>query len=151
MDAALTSFCASCYRLEADWEVHIRQAASLSPHTHTHTHSAASLSPHTHTHLPTVQPALLPLTATHSRWRQLCYGKRRWFIKAVSCFTRDSTRRDGRMFVWLLLYAIETVLQLYLGGDMMYEMWGRERKPEPTLLLTQGIFKFNLPHHIGMV
>ena len=29
----------------------------------------------------------------------------------------------------------------------MYEM--RRRKPEPTLLLTQGIF--NLPHHIGMV
>ena len=30
---------------------------------------------------------------------------------------------------------------------MMYEM--RWKKPEPTLLLTQGIF--NLPHHIGMV
>ena len=30
---------------------------------------------------------------------------------------------------------------------MMYEM--RRRKPEPTLLLTHGIF--NLPHHTGMV
>ena len=30
---------------------------------------------------------------------------------------------------------------------MMYEM--RRRKPEPTLLPTQGTF--NLPHHIGMV
>ena len=34
-----------------------------------------------------------------------------------------------------------------LGSDMMYEM--RTRKPEPTLLLTRGIF--TLPHHIGMV
>ena len=32
-------------------------------------------------------------------------------------------------------------------GDMMYEI--RRRKPEPTLLPTQGIF--NLPHHVGMV
>ena len=30
---------------------------------------------------------------------------------------------------------------------MMYEM--KRRKPEPTLLPTQGIF--NLAHHIGMV
>ena len=30
---------------------------------------------------------------------------------------------------------------------MMYEM--RRRKPEPTLLPTQGIF--TIPHHIGMV
>ena len=30
---------------------------------------------------------------------------------------------------------------------MMYEM--RKRKPENTLLQTQGVF--NLPHHIGMV
>ena len=40
-----------------------------------------------------------------------------------------------------------TVFQLYHGGDMMYEM--KRRKPEPTLLPTQGIF--NLSHHIGMV
>ena len=45
-----------------------------------------------------------------------------------------------------LVYAIATVFQLYRGYDMIYEM---RRKPEPTLLLTQGIF--NLPHHIGMV
>ena len=30
---------------------------------------------------------------------------------------------------------------------MTYEM----RKPEPTLLLTQRIFRFNLPHHKGIV
>ena len=36
----------------------------------------------------------------------------------------------------LLIYAIPTVLQLYHGGDMMYELI--RRKPEPTLLQTQG-------------
>ena len=46
----------------------------------------------------------------------------------------------------LLFYAIETVFQLYLGSDILYEM---RRKSKPTLLLTQGIFK--LPHHLGMV
>ena len=40
-----------------------------------------------------------------------------------------------------------TVFQLYVGGDVIYEM--HRRKPEPTLFLTQGIF--NLPHHIGIV
>ena len=40
---------------------------------------------------------------------------------------------------------LATVFQLYYGSDMI-EM---RRKPEPTFLLTQGIF--NLPHHIGMV
>ena len=48
--------------------------------------------------------------------------------------------------VCLLFYAIETVFQLHSGSDMMYEM---RRKPEPTLVPTQGIF--NLPDHIGMV
>ena len=51
------------------------------------------------------------------------------------------------LFVCLLFYAIATILQLYHGSDMIYKM--RRRKPEPTLLPTQGIF--NLPHHIGMV
>ena len=46
-----------------------------------------------------------------------------------------------------LLYGIATVFQLYHGSNMSYEM--RRRKPEPTLLTTQGIF--NLPHHIGVV
>ena len=46
-----------------------------------------------------------------------------------------------------LLYARETVFQLYHGGDVMYEM--RRRKPGATVILTQGIF--NLQHHIGMV
>ena len=51
------------------------------------------------------------------------------------------------MFVYLLcFYVIAKVFQLYLGGDVMYEM---RRMPEPALLQTQGIF--NLPHHIGMV
>ena len=48
----------------------------------------------------------------------------------------------------LLFYAIATVLQLNLGGVMIYEM-RRRRKPDPTLLLINWIF--NLPHHIGMV
>ena len=39
------------------------------------------------------------------------------------------------------------MFQLYHGNDMMYEM--RRRKPEPTILLTPGIFNFQ--HHIGMV
>ena len=52
------------------------------------------------------------------------------------------------MFVWLLLCcAIVTVFQLYHSSDMMREM--RRRKPEPTLLPTQGVF--NLTHHTGMV
>ena len=52
------------------------------------------------------------------------------------------------MFVCLLFYAIATVFQLDHGGDMMYEM-RRRRKPEATLLLTQGTFNF--PHHIGII
>ena len=44
--------------------------------------------------------------------------------------------------VCLLFCTIATIFQLYHDGDMMYEM--RTRKPEPTLLQTQGIF--NLPH-----
>ena len=43
------------------------------------------------------------------------------------------------LFVLLFFYAIATVFQLYLGGYMMYEMRGR--KPDPTLLPTQGIIK----------
>ena len=49
------------------------------------------------------------------------------------------------VFVLLLLlfYIIATVFQLdlYLGGDLMYEM--RRRKHEPTLVPTQGIFNFS--------
>ena len=43
--------------------------------------------------------------------------------------------------------AIATVFQLYHASDVIYEM--RRRKPEPALLLIEGIF--NVPHHIGMV
>ena len=46
-----------------------------------------------------------------------------------------------------LLCAIATVFQLYHDGGMMNEM--SRRKPESTLLPTEGLF--NLPHHIGMV
>ena len=46
-----------------------------------------------------------------------------------------------------LFYAITTLFHLYHGGDKMHEM--RRRKPEHSLLPTQGIF--NLPHHIGIV
>ena len=39
----------------------------------------------------------------------------------------------GQVLIWLLVFdAIETVFQLYLGGDVMYDM-REERKPEPTL------------------
>ena len=48
-------------------------------------------------------------------------------------------------FVCLLLfYATAIVFQLYHGGDIKQQM---RRKPEPTLLLTQGNFQY----HIGMV
>ena len=50
-------------------------------------------------------------------------------------------------FALLLFDAIATVLQLYLGGDMMYKI--RRGKPEPTLLSMQEVFSF--PHRIGMV
>ena len=54
------------------------------------------------------------------------------------------------LFYLLKTYCIvcitATVVQLHIGGDMMYEM---RRKSESTLLPNQGIL--NLPHHIGMV
>ena len=46
-----------------------------------------------------------------------------------------------------MFYAITTIFQLNLGGDMMYEM--SRRKPEPTFLAIQGIF--NLLHHLSMI
>ena len=55
----------------------------------------------------------------------------------------------GTGLVCLLLFdAIATVFQLYHGGDTMYEM--RRRKPESTLLWTQGIFKPPRPYMHGM-
>ena len=51
------------------------------------------------------------------------------------------------MAILSVYYAVATVFQVYHGSDMMYEM--KRRRPEPTLLLTEGIF--NLPHHVGMV
>ena len=52
---------------------------------------------------------------------------------------------NGQLFV--VVYTITTVFQLYHGGNMIYET--RRRKPEPTLLPTQWIF--NLRHHLSMV
>ena len=50
--------------------------------------------------------------------------------------------------VCLLLFdVLATIFQLYIVGDMMYEI--RKRKLEPSLLQTRVIF--NLSNHIGMV
>ena len=64
------------------------------------------------------------------------------------CWVQETIIFQLMLLVCLLLfYAKATVFQLYHGSDMIYEM--RRRKPEPTLLPTQGFF--NLPHHTGMV
>ena len=57
------------------------------------------------------------------------------------------TETNAFMVCLLLFYAIATVFKLHHGADMMYEM--RTRKPESTLLPTQGIF--NHPQLIGIV
>ena len=62
-------------------------------------------------------------------------GRRRWMGERLFCCL-------------LLFYAITTVFQLYHGDDMMSEM--RRRKPEPTLLLTQGICLTPAPYRHGM-
>ena len=52
-----------------------------------------------------------------------------------------------------LVYSVDISLSIIvlchanMGGDTMYEM--RRRKPDPTLLLTQGTF--SLAHHTGLV
>ena len=61
----------------------------------------------------------------------------------LSLTGQGSNSLGWKVFVCLLVYAIATVFQLYHGSDMMYAM--RKRKPEPTLLPTQGIF--NVPQH----
>ena len=53
------------------------------------------------------------------------------------------TKDSIKPFV-LICYAITTEFQLYLSGDMKYEM--RRRKPKHTTLPIQGIF--NLPYNI---
>ena len=59
--------------------------------------------------------------------------------------------QDHCLFV---CYPIETVFQLYDGGDMMCEM--RRRKPEPTLLLSRGTdmrgtgLPENVEFHLGI-
>ena len=71
-----------------------------------------------------------------------------WFIwfRILSIYFQTSASMSLSCQFWLvclLFYARATVLQLYHGSDMMYEM--RWRKPKHTLLLTQRIF--NLSHH----
>ena len=82
----------------------------------------------------------------------VCYGNywetQLWFFLLGCKPTTNNMLRWSLMFVCLFLfYAIATVFQFYHGSYMMYEM--RRRKPESTLLPTQGIF--NHPNHIGMV
>ena len=69
-------------------------------------------------------------------------------FESVNYAYRYSSPENSPIYInSLLLYcAIATVFQLYIDGDMMYEM---RRKPKPTLLLTQRIF--NLPYPIGTV
>ena len=84
----------------------------------------------------------------------------RWFSVELKCMSQPRVASEvsnedclvplkPSMTIWiclLLFCGIATAFQFH-GSDMMYEM--RRRKPEPTLLLTQGTF--NLPHHTGMV
>ena len=51
-------------------------------------------------------------------------------------------------FGLLVFYVTATVFQSYRDGDV-WDEGDLGRKPEPTHLPTQGIFK--LPHHIDMV
>ena len=67
-------------------------------------------------------------------------------IKLIKGVNLTKVLKNIRGFCALLFYTIATVIQLYHGSDMMYEM--RRGKPESTLLPAQGIF--NLPHHIYM-
>ena len=50
--------------------------------------------------------------------------------------TKSSMIQDVCFVCLMLFYALARVFQLYHGGDMIYEM--KRRKPEPTLLPTQG-------------
>ena len=65
--------------------------------------------------------------------------------KQLPLYQKQLQEMESDWILVLLFYAIATVFRLYHGGDMIYEM--RRRKPEPTLILTQGIF--NLPDHTG--
>ena len=59
----------------------------------------------------------------------------------------DTERMREKDCLFVVVLCHSNSIQLYHGGDMMYEM--RCRKPEPTPLPAQRFF--NLPHHIGMV
>ena len=71
----------------------------------------------------------------------------------ITCWWLDTYSSDEdlhALFALFLLYHIPTVFPLYI----LVEIWCGPyvmmfRKPEPTLLLNQGIF--NLPHHISMI
>ena len=53
------------------------------------------------------------------------------------------------LFVVVVLHHSNSIFVIYHGGDMIKKYEMRRRKPEPTLLPTEGIFNF--PHHIGIV
>ena len=55
----------------------------------------------------------------------------------------------NRFVCLLLFYAIATVVQLYHGTDMMYEI--RRRKTECTLLPTLKASQWDSKDNIGMV
>ena len=70
--------------------------------------------------------------------------------KCANISLANFVKVSGRVCVFCFVVVSchsNSILVRYHGGDMMYEM--RRSKPEPTLLLTQGIF--NLQHRIGMV
>ena len=57
----------------------------------------------------------------------------------------DVYRSVNYVLFWFI-YTMATEFQLYLGGDVMYEM--RRTTPEPTLLQTQALKdSLNLPKH----
>ena len=92
-----------------------------------------------------------------SGWVLTCFSAHSWQlyrdvpsgIRATGTMTRYSSRSHypDTEFGLVVVFHHSTNISVILGGDMMYEM--RRRKPESTLLLTQGIF--NLPDHIGII
>ena len=76
-------------------------------------------------------------------------GRQRWgcaYWAGLLCMT---VWHDGARLIFVCCCFMPQQLYFSHGSDMMYEM--RRRKPGPTLLPTQGFFKFKLAHHIGML
>ena len=81
----------------------------------------------------------------------ICVTTRRGHVLAGNSYTSTfpfifSASQWWERIVCLLFYTIATIFQLYHGGNMVYEL---RRKPEPSLLPTQGTF--NHPHNIVMI